>query len=180
MRRHIGAGMWLGLFLALTAPAVPGARAQEGAPDARLLRGPATANEGDRLTLDTPEGAVEIRLHGIDAPDPGQTCRTRRNQDYDCFAVARQVLQQMVEGREVQCRVTYTDRLGQRLGTCAVGGVDLAAAMVLRGWAFAYRALSGDYVRLEAQAQARRFGLWAGRAEAPWLWRTRQLAEPRS
>ena len=41
--------------------------------------------EGDVVSLN----GTMIRLRGIDAPDPGQSCRTMRGVEYDCFGAAR-------------------------------------------------------------------------------------------
>jgi endonuclease YncB( thermonuclease family) len=136
-------------------------------------RGTGSAMEGDVVSVN----GTMVRLQGIDAPDPGQTCRTRRGTEYDCFTAARGQLQSMLDLGEVTCTVLATDRSQHSIGICKVLGKDLAAAMLVRGWALAYRRLSQDYGGLEARAQARKAGMWAGRVEAPWLWRTRKLNE---
>ncbi|WP_247880927.1 thermonuclease family protein [Skermanella sp. TT6] len=137
------------------------------------MSGSGSAMEGDVLTLN----GTMVRLRGIDAPDAGQICRSLRGAEYDCFAAARDQLQSMLDLGPVTCRLSELDRSQQRVGVCRVLGKDLAAAMLVRGWAFAYSHLSHDYHGLEARAQARRAGMWAGRVEAPWLWRTRKLNE---
>jgi endonuclease YncB( thermonuclease family) len=136
-------------------------------------RGTGSAMEGDIVSV---KGTM-IRLRGIDAPDPGQTCRTMRGVEYDCFSAARAQLQQMLDLGEVTCVTKEQDRSQHHIGICRVLGKDLSAAMLVRGWAFAYSSLSTEYNGLEARAQARKAGMWAGRVEAPWLWRTRTLNE---
>jgi endonuclease YncB( thermonuclease family) len=137
------------------------------------LKGAGSAMEGDVVSV---KGSM-IRLRGIDAPDPGQSCRTLRSVEYDCFSAARAQLQQMLDLGEVTCVAKEQDRNQHRIGVCRVLGKDLSAAMLVRGWAFAYTSLSTTYGGLEARAQARKAGMWAGRVEAPWLWRTRKLNE---
>ena len=137
------------------------------------LSGAGSAMEGDVVSL---KGTM-IRLRGIDALDPGQICRTMRGIEYDCFGTAKAQLQQMLDLGEVTCLAKEQDRSEHRIGVCRVLGKDLSAAMLVRGWAFASRRLSTDYRGLEARAQARKAGMWAGRVEAPWLWRTRKLNE---
>jgi len=137
------------------------------------LSGMGSAMEGDVVSV---KGTM-VRLRGIDAPDPGQTCRTLRGVEYDCFGAARDQLQSMLDLGPVTCRAREHDRSQHRIGVCRVLGKDLSAAMLVRGWAFAYSSLSADYDGLEARAQARKAGMWAGRVEAPWLWRTRKLNE---
>src|SRR3954466_2200095 len=139
----------------------------------KVMSGTGSAMEGDVVSV---KGTM-VRLRGIDAPDPGQTCRTLRGVEYDCFGAARDQLQSMLDLGPVTCRAREHDRSQHRIGVCRVLGKDLSAAMLVRGWAFAYSSLSADYDGLEARAQARKAGMWAGRVEAPWLWRTRKLNE---
>lgn len=137
------------------------------------IKGSAAAIEGDFLTV----GGTPIRLMGIDAPDPGQKCRNRYGREYDCFAISTAVLRNLIQDREVRCVIADKDRNGMNQGECKVDGVDLGAAMVARGWAFAYRALTPAYTQAEAWAQSRRIGMWAGLVEKPWEWRSRRLRE---
>jgi endonuclease YncB( thermonuclease family) len=137
------------------------------------LSGTGSAMEGDVVSLN----GTMIRLRGIDAPDPGQICRTMRGVEYDCFSAARSQLQQMLDLGQVTCLAKEQDHSQHRIGACRVLGKDLSAAMLVRGWAFANSRLSTDYGGLEARAQSRKAGMWAGRVEAPWLWRTRKLNE---
>jgi endonuclease YncB( thermonuclease family) len=139
-----------------------------------LVSGKGTAIEGDVLEVDR----KPVHLLGIDAPDRGQMCKTRYGQDYDCFRISRDVLKSLVDGRKVDCIVIpEKDPDGRQLGECRVEGVDLSAAMVTRGWAFVYRDLTANYARGESYAQSHRFGLWGGRIDKPWEFRTRQLRE---
>jgi len=137
------------------------------------LKGKGVAVEGDLLTID----GTPVRLMGIDAPDPGQMCKNRYGRELDCFRIATAVLANLVKDEEVTCTIAEQDRNGQKMGECRVRGVDLGAAMVSRGWAFAYRSLSPTYVSGEAFAQSRTLGLWAGKVEKPWQWRSRQQRE---
>lgn len=160
------AALAAGLTLLAAVPALAaGGRQTPG------ISGKATALEGDLLMIDT----RQIRLMGIDAPDPGETCRNRYGSSFDCFAIATGVLRALVENRTVNCLVTTRDRNGLELGECRADGVDLGAAMVARGWAFAFRSLSSAYQNNEAYAQSRRLGLWSGQVEKPWEWRSHQL-----
>ncbi|MBI1208130.1 MAG: thermonuclease family protein [Azospirillum sp.] len=128
---------------------------------------------GDLLVV----GGARVRLLGIAAPVVGQMCKTRYGRDYDCFKLSADVLANLIGTQEVECRVVTTDRTGQQVGVCRSGGADLGAAMVARGWAFAYRSLELDYARAEAFAQSRRLGMWAGRVEMPWQYQSRQLRD---
>lgn len=137
------------------------------------IAGEAIAVEGDLLSV----GGQAVRLMGIDAPDPGQRCKNKYGSEFDCFAIATAVLRNLIEGAQVECVIGDKDRNGMNQGECKVRGVDLGGAMVARGWAFAYRSLSPAYASSEAYAQTNHMGLWAGKVEKPWAWRSRRLRE---
>ncbi|HYE50950.1 MAG TPA: thermonuclease family protein [Azospirillaceae bacterium] len=159
------------LLLLVLLVAIP-ARAQETPAAPEVVKGAAVAKEGDLLTV----GGQELRLHGVDAPDRGQTCRDGRGRDYDCFEKSRLALERLTEGKEVACTVKPFVPPNPKPAVCRVEGRDLAATMVAAGWAHAWRRLSGDYVTFERLAQSRRSGFWAGQAEPPWHWRDRERA----
>lgn len=159
------------LLLFSAAPAVAQAPPAEGAAP---VRGPGIAKEGDIVTVK----GQEFRLFGIDAPDPGQKCQNVRGVEYDCFDVSRRILEKLINNGEIECTPRKESvPEGPKLAVCTASGDDLSRVMVEWGWALAYRALSGDYVASEARAASYRRGMWAGRVEAPWLWRSRQQAE---
>lgn len=149
------------------------ARAQISFDPPQPLEGIAIVLEGDRLNV----GGLPVRLYGIDAPEIGQTCLSRRGEAYDCGAVARQMLERLIGTRPVQCAIYSVLANDDQVGACSVAGYDLAEAMVVRGWAFPVRSLSSRYESLEGRAQTARAGLWSGRAERPWIWRRRQESD---
>lgn len=169
----------LAFALALALAAGPTVAAQSGKTGGinvvphEKVAGAAIAVEGDLLTI----GGRPIRLLGIDAPDVGETCQNRYGSVFDCFAIALGVLKALIEGGTVECTIAERDRNGQEAGECRVRGIDLGAAMVARGWAFAYRSLTPAYQANEAFAQSHRIGLWSGKVEKPWQWRSRRLRE---
>ncbi|HYG85680.1 MAG TPA: thermonuclease family protein [Azospirillum sp.] len=158
---------------ALAAGASKGQGGKVSAVPNTLLKGTARAVEGDVVSVN----GTPVRLMGMDAPDPGQMCKNRYGHELDCFRIATAVLASLIEGEEVECTVADQDRQGRKEGECRVRGVDLGGAMVARGWAFAYRSLTSVYQQNEAYAQSKRMGLWAGRVEKPWEWRSRKLRE---
>lgn len=171
---------WLLLLLALLLPPAVGAQGAGETP----VRGIGMALEGDLVQV---EGR-QFRLFGIDAPDLGQTCRDTRGREYDCFNLATGILSRLINDRNIECTPHLAPSTGTSAKPSAAGGPtlavcraengdDLAYAMVERGMALAYRPISMEYVRIETRAIAFRRGLWAGRVEAPWLWRSRQLDE---
>lgn len=161
------------LSLALAAPSV--AQAPPPADEALApVRGPGAAKEGDVVTV----MGQEFRLFGIDAPDPGQKCKNVRGVEYDCFDASRRILEKLINNGEIECTPRKESLPeGPKLAVCTASGDDLARVMVEWGWALAYRALSPDYIASEARAASYRRGMWAGRVEAPWLWRSREQAE---
>ncbi|HYC02488.1 MAG TPA: thermonuclease family protein [Azospirillaceae bacterium] len=167
MRLLLAALLLAGLALVFAPEAAPA----QGKPE--IVSGTAEVTEGDLLSV----GGQELRLHGIDAPDQGQTCKGGTGADYDCFDKARQALDILTRGKTLECEIRATLPGQPKVGVCRAEGRDVAATMVAGGWAFAWRRLSDDYVTFERLAQSRRSGFWAGQAEAPWHWRDRQRAK---
>ena len=89
-----------------------------------------------------------------------------------CGELGKEVV---IELQRLGVEVIGVDRYHRRVVRCAnAAGEDIAAAMVLAGWAMAYRRYSVDYVPQEDEARAHGRGIWAGRFEPPWDWRRRQ------
>lgn len=159
------------VLLALCAATPAASAGAANASKRELVTGVGQAIEGDLLLV----AGRSIRLMGIDAPDIDQICRNRYGSPYNCGAIAKGVLAALIQGRTVTCVAADHDRNGQEVGECRVDGADLGGAMVARGWAFAYRSLSGAYQNAEAYAQSHRIGVWSGMVLKPWEWRTQQL-----
>lgn len=111
-----------------------------------------------------------FRLHGIDAPDLGQTCRWP-NKEIPCGEMSRTALMDLVAQTQVVCQPLDATVAGVRLARCSAGGFDVAANMVHTGWALAWRPESTAYVATEEAARRARRGLWKGDFTAPWEWR---------
>jgi endonuclease YncB( thermonuclease family) len=131
------------------------------------IRGAARVTDGDTLAI----GAAHVRLHGIDAPEAGQSCALRGGGAWDCGAAAEARLRALVQGREVRCVPEELDGYGRVVARCWADGADVGARLVAEGLARAYARYSADYVAVEADARGRRLGLWQGPAEAPWDYR---------
>ena len=136
------------------------------------LRGYPQVLDGDTLAL----GGQRLRLHGVDAPELGQTC-TLEGRPYDCGLVARSALLDLTAGTPVACRLLETAPAlpdaapGERAARCSAQGYDLSEGMAYTGWALAERAVTLRHLRHEAIARERGHGLWKGRFVAPWDWR---------
>ena len=123
--------------------------------------------DGDTIHI----GKTKIRLHGIDAPEMKQTCRTSEGKEQMCGVLAKQALERLVKGQDVTCKGDTRDRYKRLLAVCYVGPLNINKQMVVDGWAMAYRKYSTDYVRVETFAKSRREGLWRGEFVPPWEWR---------
>lgn len=124
--------------------------------------------DGDSLRLEHGGRRVELRLHGIDAPEHGQPYGER----------AKRALRHLV-GDRVACAVLRdVDGYGRGVVRLFAGGTDVNAELVRRGAAWVYRRYVDDpeLARLEAEAQAAGRGLWSLPARdrlPPWDWRRR-------
>jgi hypothetical protein len=115
----------------------------------------------------------QYRLHGIDAPESGQSCEAN-GKAWQCGQEAGFALADMIGTTWVECTERDRDRYGRIVAVCRVGGVkgkDLNGAMVAEGWALAYRHYSTDYVAAEDAAKAAHAGIWRGAFIPPWDWR---------
>ena len=56
--------------------------------------------DGDTIHI----GKTKIRLHGIDAPEMKQTCRTSKGKEQMCGVLAKQALEKLVRGQDVTCK----------------------------------------------------------------------------
>ena len=129
--------------------------------------GRATVTDGDTIRIHE----HRIRLHGIDAPESGQTCQDAAGRDYRCGQKATLALSEKIGQQSVSCDERDVDRYGRIVAVCFAGGVDLNGWLVQQGWAIAYTRYSRDYVGVEAEARAGRRGLWAGQFTRPEDWR---------
>ena len=170
------AALALGLGLALWMLAAPVQAAQvaqvaqvaQGAP--RQVPGQVSrVVDGDTLWFQPAEPGqplVAVRLRGIDAPE---SCQPWGRQ-------ATAALREQLQGRQASLRTHGQDDYRRTLGTVYVAGLDINAALVAQGHAWAWRDSRGrsPYLKQEAAARAAGRGAHADRtAEAPWDFRRR-------
>ncbi|MEO1694456.1 MAG: thermonuclease family protein [Pseudomonadota bacterium] len=130
----------------------------------RKITGRARVVTGDTLIID----GARVRLAGLAAPYPAQVCRTARRRAWRCGRRAERRLKRLTRGRTVACTVTES---APSRGTCRAGNIDLGAAMVRRGLAFADT--GGPYSAEAAAAKSGRRGIWQGTAETPDVYAAR-------
>lgn len=162
----VPAAIWGGL----SARTTPAPFASSGAvPDRRGpgVEGVAHVVDGDTIDI----GRTRIRLEGIDAPEGGQSCARAGGGTWPCGQAATRELQKLVGRSSIRCARTGTDKYGRMLGVCFVGQTDINAAMVRRGLAWAFVKYSNAYVAEEAEARARRAGIWQAPSTTAWDYR---------
>ena len=129
-----------------------------GAARAADLSGPAQAVDGGSIEI----AGTLVRLHGVDAPPPGQRCM-RAGGAYDCAQEAGWALAERLGRHWVRCVERAQDARGRIVAACYIGAdLDVNAYMVQSGWALARRDEAPDYGPLEDAARAARRGLWQG------------------
>ncbi|PRY94568.1 endonuclease YncB(thermonuclease family) [Hasllibacter halocynthiae] len=119
--------------------------------------------DGDSLHV----GAVEVRLHGIDAVERDQTCLSPEGVEWACGRWVTGQVREAFEGRHATCDAVERDRYGRTVATCAIGGRDVGGRIVAAGLAVAFLRYSAAYAGEEAAARAAGRGLHAGTFERP-------------
>lgn len=137
------------------------------------VSGPARVIDGDTIEI----GAAKIRLHGIDAPEGAQTCKTPAGGSHPCGDAATKRLREMIGTHHVVCRSDERDHYGRLVAVCSARGLDLNRALVREGFAWAFVKYSHDYVRDEAEAIRAKRGVFAAKNIPPWDFRAGRWGE---
>lgn len=128
--------------------------------------------DGDTLGF----GDRRVRLYGIDAPEPEQTCRLAGG-EAPVGDWATRTLRRFIGRDEVVCHPLTRPVQGQVAARCRTAAVpDLGRAMVAAGFAWDFKRQSHSiYEDDEAAARDGRLGVWAGGDDCPppWEWRRR-------
>ncbi len=90
--------------------------------------------DGDSIRI----ADIEIRLHGIDAPEGKQMCKVN-GEDWACGKAATETLSFLSVEAPFRCTWTQRDRYDRALGTCFRKDTNINIMMVGVGMALAYR-----------------------------------------
>lgn len=100
---------------------------------AGMICGSPIAVDGDTLRF----GRQYVRLWGVDAEEMSEPNGPR----------ARFILKDLVDGRQVKCKVVTLDNYGRSVGRCTVGSIDVNREVIARGGALDCRRYSGGAFR---------------------------------
>ena len=129
-------------------------------------------NDGQTLNdQDIKANKLQIRIHGIDAPELHQSCKLG-NSKFECGQVAKYKLLDKIRDETINCQKITSDRFNRIVAKCQLNQEDLGAWMVSQGWAFSYHQFSNDYLMEEDSAEISIKGFWASKFVVPSKWRT--------
>lgn len=109
------------------------------------------------------------RLYGVEAPDVAQICAD----GWPAGHAAEQYLGALIKGKQISCVPIVGQEAGEIRAICRADSVDLGAAMVTGGYAYADVPYSARYVSQEAAAAKALRGVHAHDCATPWEWRSR-------
>ncbi len=142
-------------------------------PNGAEVQGIARVIDGDTIEV----AGARIRLEGIDAPEGDQSCAKGDGGTWACGQIATLELQRLVGRSQVRCASHGMDKYNRVLGICRVGDLDINAEMVRRGLAWAFVKYSSTYLAVEAEAQARKAGIWQAPTTTAWDHRAGRWAD---
>jgi hypothetical protein len=117
-----------------------------------------------------------VRLNGIEAPDPDQSCTGADGSEWSCGRTSRQALGGILRSGRVTCEVS--DPIdGTATGDCWIADRVIAAELVRAGLVFAVAGLFSSYGGLEHEARANKSGIWIGQASRPSEYRQQKWDE---
>lgn len=123
--------------------------------------------DGDTIRM----AGTTFRLHGIDAPEAGQRCNDGDGGTWRCGDEATRHLEDLIGDAIPQCNDRGVDDYDRVLAVCTVNGSELNRAMVVDGYAWAFRHFSADYAADEDAAVGRGVEIWQAVTQTPWEYR---------
>jgi endonuclease YncB( thermonuclease family) len=138
------------LTLCLLVLALAGANAE-----AEEISGYAFVQDDGSMKVD----GRHVRLFGIYIPPTSQSCRTFER-PLTCAPRAALALDFRIGADFVHCQPTSKSQDGEIVALCRVGGEDLSAYLLTRGWAVALPDAPFEYSALEKIARNQGVGVW--------------------
>jgi endonuclease YncB( thermonuclease family) len=124
--------------------------------------------DGDTLDVD----GIRYRLHGIDAPEAAQSCKSKTGKTWKCGKAAISELEQLVlKSQSVECDNRGVDEFGRIIAICLADGVNVNEMMIKAGLAWSYRKFSHDFDKLEDEVHNTNQGIWQAATQTPWDFR---------
>lgn len=128
--------------------------------------------DGDTIDV----GGVRVRLHGIDAPEIGQTCTNANGVVWECGRWVAQEARARWQGAHARCDMRDIDRFGRVVAVCHIRGEDIGRVLVRDGLAVAYRRFSMAYDLDEKAAVIAGRGLHGHDMQRPGEFRSNSAA----
>ncbi len=138
---------------------------------AEEITGRPVAVDGDTIEID----GKRIDLFGIDAPEMNQTCIAGSGKTYECGRLATIALRDItysIDFKEVTCKGDSRSERGNLIAVCRIGLLVFNEQMVMEGWAVADPKFGKKYLRAEEFAKSLGKGIWRGKFDPPWQWRS--------
>lgn len=138
-------------------------------------------SDGDTINVKDDLGTkVKIRLYGIDTPETEKSNKktgriSKPGQPYG--EEAWKALDEKVFHKRVKLEVMDIDRYKRLVSLVWLDNRNINKEMVAEGWAWAYKQYldtpyASEFIGLEAQARAKRLGLWQqNNPQPPWEFR---------
>jgi len=137
--------------------------------EAKAITGPAKVIDTGVIEID----GQRIMLYGVDSVMRKQSC-TLDGKPWQCWAAAIRELETLVDQGPTTCEVVgEPDDYNRVLGRCTINGESLNQQYVRSGFAVARPKETTQYVADEAEAKAKKVGLWQGQFVMPGDFRTR-------
>jgi endonuclease YncB( thermonuclease family) len=119
-----------------------------------------TVRDSATLEAGPANDRIVIRLEGIAARSPDETCKTEGGKTWPCGAKARAALVQLIRARAVTCTLPPGGETKDFAASCNVMGQDLSTWLVRRGWAAPQAGSGPELAKALEAAKTERLGLW--------------------
>ena len=120
--------------------------------------------DGDTFRMLVGKQQVRVRLHGVDCPEKAQ----------DFSIAAKDLLSKLIFNKTVTVTKKDVDQYGRIIAIVNVGSINVNEELLRKGlaWHYTYYDKNPTWKVLEAQAKAKKIGLWSKSSPiAPWTFR---------